>query len=211
MTITPRRAVGGRSARSRARNRHTHAVPARPRHAAEPPAVLPEAAPPAPVAHRAPARGAYLTAAFLRCALYLGPLSVAIAAGGPLAQVAWPVPVVTLLLGWTAAQALTSVGVAMAGRAGTAAACRLVAGGFAAMGGVWCALVWVAPDALLGPHRGLALVVGLGGLATLATVTAALVSACAAVQPSSRAATGTGQATWASCPPAATATLSGPR
>jgi hypothetical protein len=125
---------------------------------------------------RASGHRAYLTAALVRCALYLGPLSIAVAAGGPLSQVAWPVPVTTLLLGWTAAQALTSAGVAVARRAGVEAACRLVGGGFAAVAGLWCALVWVAPAALLGPHRGLALVVGLGGIATLATVTAALVT-----------------------------------
>jgi hypothetical protein len=125
---------------------------------------------------RAPARRAYLTAALLRCGVYLGPLSVATAAAGSLSRVAWPVPLVTLLLGWTAAQALTSTGVAVARRAGPAAACRLVGCGFTAVAGLWCALVWIAPDALLGPERGLALVIGLGGLATLATVTAALVT-----------------------------------
>jgi hypothetical protein len=101
---------------------------------------------------------------------------VAVAAAGPLGLVAWPVPLVVLLLGWTAAQALTSVGVALAARAGAAAAVRLVGGGFAAVAGLWCALVWVAPGGLLGPHRSLALVVGLGGLTSLATVTAALVT-----------------------------------
>ncbi len=112
----------------------------------------------------------------LRCALYLGPLSVAVAAAGPLSRVAWPVPLATLLLGWTAAQALTCTGVSVARRAGRAAAARLVGAGFATMAGLWCALVWVAPAALLGPDRGLALVIGLGGLGTLATVTAALVT-----------------------------------
>ncbi|WP_433297059.1 hypothetical protein ACQP2F_40000 [Actinoplanes sp. CA-030573] len=178
MTITPRRAATTtRAARSRTRRRgavghgrHAPAVRLHPRHAAEPQLALPEIAPPAP------ARGAYLGATVLRCALYLGPLSVAVAAGGQLRQVAWPVPVVTLLLGWTAAQALTCAGVTVAQRAGIATACRLVAAGFAAVAGLWCALVWIAPSALLGPHRGLALVVGLGGLATLATVTAALVT-----------------------------------
>jgi hypothetical protein len=125
---------------------------------------------------RAPIRLYYLGAALLRCALYLGPLSVAVAAAGPLRQVAWPVPLVTLLLGWTAAQALTSTGVVVARRNGPAAAARLVAGGFAAVAGIWAALVWVAPAALLGPHRVLALVIGLGGLTSLATVTAAVVT-----------------------------------
>ena len=125
---------------------------------------------------RAPARRAYLTAALLRCLLYLGPLSLAAAAADPLSTVAWPVPLTALLLGWAAAQALTSTGVTVARRAGPSAAARLVGGGFAAAAGLWCALVWVSPQSLLGPDRGLALVVGLGGLATLATVTAALVT-----------------------------------
>ncbi len=182
MTITPRRGPATRTARTRTRRtaqptpgRHAPAVRMRPRHAAEPVA-LPELMPPAPVPPGARRRHSYLTGAVLRCALYLAPLSVAVAGAGPLAQVAWPVPVITLLLGWTAAQALTSLGVAVGRRTGPNAACRLVGAGFAAVTGLWCALVWVAPDALLGPHRGLALVVGLGGLATLATVTAALVT-----------------------------------
>ncbi|MGX6604134.1 hypothetical protein ACWKSP_18665 [Micromonosporaceae bacterium Da 78-11] len=125
---------------------------------------------------RAPARRAFLGAALLRCALYLGPLSVGVAAAGPLSRVTWPVPLITLLLGWAAAQALTSTGVAVARRAGAAAAARLVGGGFAAVAGLWCALVWVAPAHLFGGERGLSLVIGLGGLTTLATVTAALVT-----------------------------------
>ena len=125
---------------------------------------------------RAPVQRAYLTAALLRCGLYLGPISVAVAAAGQLSRVAWPVPLVTLLLGWTAAQALTGTGVAVARRAGHAAAARLVGCGFAAMAGLWSALVWVAPPSLAGPERGMALVIGLGGLASLATVTAALVT-----------------------------------
>ncbi|HEX5199355.1 hypothetical protein ACFQS1_14065 [Paractinoplanes rhizophilus] len=190
MTVTPRRAAStSRATRTRVRRagaagagRHATAVRVnRPRHAAEPPPDLGEIAAPAldsarRGARRAPARRAYLGAAFLRCALYLAPLSVAIAAGGSLGQVAWPVPLTTLLLGWTAAQALTCAGVTVARRAGVSAACRLVAAGFGAVAGLWCALVWIAPAPLLGPHRGLALVVGLGGLATLATVTATLVT-----------------------------------
>lgn len=125
---------------------------------------------------RAPSHHAYLGAALLRCALYLGPLSVAVAATGPLHRVAWPVPTLTLLLGWSAAQALTSVGGSVARHTGPAAAVRLVAGGFAAAIGFWCALVWVAPASLLGPDRLLAGAVGVGGLAVLATVAAALVA-----------------------------------
>ncbi|MFC4067858.1 hypothetical protein [Actinoplanes subglobosus] len=121
-------------------------------------------------------RIAYLNAALVRCGLYLGPLSVAIAAAEPLGRVAWPVPAVMLLLGWTAAQGLTSLGMAVAGRGGPAAAARTVGAGFAAVIGFWCALAWIAPDALLGPDRLLAVTTGIGGLAALAVVTAALVT-----------------------------------
>jgi hypothetical protein len=148
----------------------------RARHAAAPAAAPPEVAAPAPAVIRHGRRRGYLSSALLRCALYLAPVSVAVAAGDTLTRVAWPVHLLTMLLGWTAAQALTSAGVTVARRAGTAAACRLVGCGFAALAGLWCALVWVAPDGLLGTHRGVALVVGLGGFATLATITAALVT-----------------------------------
>jgi hypothetical protein len=126
--------------------------------------------------HARRARSAYLNAALVRCGLYLGPLSVAIAAAEPLGRVAWPVPAVMLLLGWTAAQGLTSLGVTISGRSGPTAAARAVGAGFAAVIGFWCALVWIAPDLLLGPDRLLAVTIGIGGLATLAVVTAALVT-----------------------------------
>jgi hypothetical protein len=125
---------------------------------------------------RAPTRRAYLGLALTRCLLYLGPLSAAAAAAGSLNRVAWPVPAVMLLLGWTAAQTLTSVGVSIARRGGPGAAARLVGAGFAAVTGLWCALVWIAPAPLIGPDRALAATVGIGGLLTLATVTAALVT-----------------------------------
>ncbi|MEV6298612.1 hypothetical protein AB0M02_04320 [Actinoplanes sp. NPDC051861] len=125
---------------------------------------------------RAPARRAYLGLALTRCLLYLGPLSVAVAAAAPLGRVAWPVPAVMFLLGWTAAQALTGVGVTIARRCGAAAAARLVGAGFATVTGLWCALVWIAPDALLGPDRALAATVGVCGLLTLGSVTVALVT-----------------------------------
>lgn len=125
---------------------------------------------------RAPAKRPYVGAAFVRCALYLGPLSVAVAGVPMFARLGWLAPAVLVLLGWSAAQALTSVGAEVARNAGAAPAARLVGGGFLAVAGVWSALVWVAPDALLGGSRMLALTVGLGGLATLATVTAALVT-----------------------------------
>ena len=125
---------------------------------------------------RAPARHGYLTAALLRCALYLGPLSVAVAAARPLSRVPWLVPVVVLLLGWSAAQALAGVGMTVARRSGAAAGARLVGGGFLAAGALCGALIWVAPAGLLGGERLLAALIGAGGLATLATVTAALVT-----------------------------------
>jgi hypothetical protein len=125
---------------------------------------------------RAPKRHAYLNVAVKRCALYLGPLSAAVAGARSLREVAWQVPALVLLLGWSAAQALTSLGVSVARRSGRPAAARLVGGGFLAAAGIWCAYVWVAPAMMLGPDRWLAVTVGLGGLAVLATVTAALVT-----------------------------------
>jgi hypothetical protein len=121
-------------------------------------------------------RPGYLVAALLRCALYLGPLSVAIAAASALQAVAWPVPAAVLILGWSAAQALTGVGAAVARHQGRPTAARLVGGGFAAVAVLWCALVWIAPAELLGPSRWLAGTVGIGALASLASVTAALVT-----------------------------------
>jgi hypothetical protein len=134
---------------------------------------------------RAPARRRHLVAAMVRCALYLGPLSAAVAASGPLGRVAWPVPTTALILGWGGAQALACLGATSAGRVtqdnpaggtGPAVATRLLAGGFGMLAGLWCALAWIAPAALVGPDRLLATLVGLGVLVCLATVTAALVT-----------------------------------
>jgi hypothetical protein len=116
---------------------------------------------------RAPSARPYLRVAMLRCGLYLGPLGVAMAAARPLGRIGWLVPVATLVLGWSAAQALTSLGAAVA---------RLVGGGFATVAGGWCAFVWVAPPGWLGASRMLAAVIGVGGLTALATVTAGLVT-----------------------------------
>ncbi|GAA1631275.1 hypothetical protein [Actinoplanes couchii] len=127
-------------------------------------------------AHARRTHSVYLRTAVVRCALYLGPLSVAVAAAEPLGRVAWPVTALMLFFGWTAAQGLTSVGVSLAGRGKRSAAARVVAAGFAAMIGLWCALVWVAPEQVLGPDRALAATVGVCGLLTLATVTVALVT-----------------------------------
>ncbi|MEV6490464.1 hypothetical protein AB0M20_17825, partial [Actinoplanes sp. NPDC051633] len=102
---------------------------------------------------RAPAKRPYLLAALLRCALYLGPLSVAVAAAPALHPLHPLVPAVILLLGWSAAQALTSVGAVVARQAGPAPAARLVGGGFLAAGGVWGGRVWIAPAAILGGQR----------------------------------------------------------
>ncbi|WP_229069438.1 hypothetical protein [Actinoplanes sp. DH11] len=124
---------------------------------------------------RAHDRG-FLATAVIRCCLYLGPLSAALVAEPALSRVGWPVPVAVLLLGWGAAQALTSMGVTVARRTGPAAAARLVGTGFLAVIGLWCALVWIAPAALLGPDRALAASVGVFGLLALGSVTAALVS-----------------------------------
>ncbi|MEU4687817.1 hypothetical protein [Actinoplanes sp. NPDC023714] len=122
------------------------------------------------------ARPGFLAGAFVRCCLYAGPLSVAVAATPSLSRVAWPVTAAMLLLGWGAAQALTSMGVVVARRSGQPAAARLVGGGFASVAALWCALVWVAPDHLLGPSRALAFTVGVCGLLALGSVTVALVT-----------------------------------
>ncbi|MFF0377054.1 hypothetical protein [Actinoplanes missouriensis] len=135
-----------------------------------------ERADPYPRRSRRRARRGFLGGALVRCCLYLGPLSVAVAAAPSLSVVAWQVPAVMLLLGWSAAQGLTSMGVVAARRNGPEAAARLVGSGFAAVTGLWCALVWIAPDSLLGPSRGLAAAVGALGLITLGSVTCALVS-----------------------------------
>lgn len=121
---------------------------------------------------RAPARGATL----LRCALYLGPLSVAVAAAGPLGRVAWQVPVGTLVLGWSVAHALAGVGALVARRCGRGPAAKLVAGGFTAAAALWTAAAGLAPARLVGPDRFLAVAVGVCGLLCLGTVTAGLVT-----------------------------------
>jgi hypothetical protein len=131
-------------------------------------------------ARRAPARRRFLVAALIRCALYLGPLSAAVAAGASLGRVAWAVPTTALILGWGAAQALASLGATLSRRAGTvtgpAAALRLLAAGFGIVAMLWCALIWVAPAALVGGDRLLGAMIGVGALTCLATVTAALVT-----------------------------------
>ncbi|UQU66211.1 hypothetical protein COUCH_07980 [Couchioplanes caeruleus] len=118
---------------------------------------------------RTPAVGATL----LRCGLYLGPLSAAVAAARPLGHVGWQAPLGTLVLGWSAAQALAGLGALAARRSGPAAGVRLVALGFAA-----AALLWTvaALAGLTGPDPLAAVAVGLCGLLSLGTVTAALVS-----------------------------------
>jgi hypothetical protein len=122
---------------------------------------------------RAPSQA---TALLLRCALYLGPLSVAIAAVQPLAGAAWQVPAGTLLLGWSVTQALAAAGAAVARRRGPGAGARLVGCGFAGAAALWCAFVLLAPAAAGGGSPAAAAAIGGCGLATLATVTAALVT-----------------------------------
>ncbi|MFI7600793.1 hypothetical protein [Actinoplanes sp. NPDC049681] len=121
---------------------------------------------------RAPALGATL----LRCALYLGPLSVAVAAAEPLGQVAWPVPVGALVLGWSVAHALAGVGALVARRCGRGPAAKLVAAGFTVAAALWAAAAGLAPARLVGPDRLLAVAIGVCGLICLGTVTAALVT-----------------------------------
>ncbi|AGZ45557.1 hypothetical protein [Actinoplanes friuliensis] len=122
---------------------------------------------------RAPSLAATL---LLRCALYLGPLSVAVAGVRPLGATPWQVSIGTLILGWSAAQALAGAGTTVARRRGSSAGARVVGAGFAAATVLWSALILLAPAELTGTDRATALAVGIGGLATLATVTAALVT-----------------------------------
>jgi hypothetical protein len=121
----------------------------------------------------APALGITL---LVRCALYLGPLSVMITAAGLLGRLPWQVPAGTLVLGWSAAQALAGVGRIVARRTGPGAGARLIGLGFLAAIAVWCAFVLLAPASVTGTATARALAVGVCGLVSLATVTAALVS-----------------------------------
>jgi hypothetical protein len=118
---------------------------------------------------RMPALGGTL----LRCALYLGPLSAAVAAARPLGHAGWQAPTGTLVLGWGAAQSLAGLGALIARRSGPAAGVRLVGLGFAAAAVLWTA---VALTGLTGPDTTAAVAIGLCGLLSLGTVTAALVS-----------------------------------
>jgi hypothetical protein len=126
-----------------------------------------------PGLRRAPALGVTL---LLRCALYLGPLSVAIAAAGLLGSLPWQVPAGTLVLGWSVTQILTGTGAVVARRGGSGAGARLVGLGFLTAAALWCAFVLLAPASVAGAEPGRAIAVGLCGLGSLASVTAALVS-----------------------------------
>jgi hypothetical protein len=125
-----------------------------------------------PGVRRAPALGVTL---LLRCALYLGPLSVVVAAAGLLGRLPWQVPAGTLVLGWSVAQAVAGAGAVVTRRAGAGAGVRVVGYGFLAAAAIWCALVLLTPASVTGAGPVRTLAVGLCGLTTLATVTAALV------------------------------------
>ena len=125
-----------------------------------------------PGTRHAPALGVTI---LRRCALYLGPLSVAVAAAGLLGRLPWQVPAGTLVLGWSAAQALTGAGAVVTRRAGGRAGVRLIGLGFLLAAVLWCGLVLVAPAGMTGGTPVRALAVGLCGLTALATVSAALV------------------------------------
>jgi hypothetical protein len=131
-----------------------------------------------PGVRRAPALGVTL---LLRCALYLGPLSVVIAAAGLLGSLPWPVPAGTLVLGWSVTQILTGTGAVVARRGGSGAGARLVGLGFLTAAALWCAFVLLAPASVAGAEPGRAIAVGVCGLGSLASVTAALVSRTEAV------------------------------
>ena len=126
-----------------------------------------------PGTRQAPALGVTLV---LRCALYLGPLSVVIAAAGFLGRLPWQVPAGTLVLGWSVTQILTGTGAVVARRGGSGAGARLVGLGFLTAAALWCAFVLLAPTSVVGAEAGRAIAVGVCGLGSLASVTAALVS-----------------------------------
>ncbi|GAA3337951.1 hypothetical protein GCM10020358_16240 [Amorphoplanes nipponensis] len=125
-----------------------------------------------PGARPAPALGVKL---LLRCALYLGPLGMAIAAAGFLGRLPWPVPAGTLVLGWSAAQILAPAGAVVARRGGPGAGVRLAGLGFLVAAALWCAFVLLAPASVTGPRPAPAITAGVCGLAGLATITAALI------------------------------------
>ncbi|GAA3906826.1 hypothetical protein [Actinoplanes auranticolor] len=125
-----------------------------------------------PGLRRAPALRVTL---LLRCALYLGPLSVAVAAAGLLGSLPWQVPAGTLVLGWSVTQILTGTGAVVARRGGAGAGTRLVGLGFLTAAALWCAFVLLTPTAMTGAAPGRAIAVGVCGLVSLASVTAALV------------------------------------
>jgi hypothetical protein len=126
---------------------------------------------------RPPARPTpYVGQALLRCALYLTPVVLAMAAAGPLGRVPWPAPAAALVLGWSGAQALAYLGHAVGAHRGPGPATRVLAAGFALLATAWSGLLGLAPSALVGGQRPMAYAITLVELAYFAAVATALVT-----------------------------------
>jgi hypothetical protein len=114
--------------------------------------------------------------ALLRCALYLTPVLLAVAAAGPLGRVPWPAPAAALVLGWSCAQALAYIGHAVSAHRGPGPASRVLAVGFLALAAGWSGLLALAPADLVGGDRAAAYAITLVELAYFAAVATALVT-----------------------------------
>lgn len=126
---------------------------------------------------RPPARSTpYAGQALLRCALYLTPVPLAVAAAAPLGRVPWPAPAAALVLGWAGAQALAYLGHFVGAHRGPGPATRLLAAGFAALAVAWSALLAAVPSDLVGGERPTAYAITLIELAFFAAVATALVT-----------------------------------
>jgi hypothetical protein len=126
---------------------------------------------------RPPARsGKYAGQALLRCALYLTPVLLAMAAAAPLGRVPWPAPAAALVLGWSCAQALAYAGHAVGAYRGPGPATRVLATGFLTLAAGWSVLLAVVPARLVGGERATAYAITLIELAYFAAVATALVT-----------------------------------
>jgi hypothetical protein len=114
--------------------------------------------------------------ALLRCALYLTPVLLAVAAAGPLGRVPWPAPAAALVLGWSCAQALAYIGHAVGAHRGPGPATRVLAVGFLGLAAVWSGLLALVPARLVGGDRATAYAITLIELAYFAAVATALVT-----------------------------------
>jgi hypothetical protein len=118
----------------------------------------------------------FIGQALLRCALYLTPVLLAMAAAAPLGRVPWPAPAGALVLGWSCAQALAYLGHAVGAHRGPGPATRVLAAGFVSLAAVWSVLLALIPAALVGGDRATAYAITLIELAYFAAVATALVT-----------------------------------